>query len=278
MTGRSQELSEILNRRHINICCVQELKWKGSKSRDIGYNYQLLYNGSSTTRNGIGVILDENLKNRIIQINRISDRIMYVKVALDNQPCLNILSVYAPQTGCNREEKEVFWEELQETIQNIPATENKILAGDLNGHIGKASTQGCDMHGGFGYGTLNDQGKEILDLANNFQMPIINSFFEKKNDHLITYKSGKFATQIDYIMSDATLRKYFRDCKVIPGEPLTTQHRLLVACLKLPNWRSKSKIKPRPRIKWFNLDKAKGDDLTVRVGEYLTEDLRDVIF
>ncbi|CAH0716166.1 unnamed protein product, partial [Brenthis ino] len=31
LTGRSQELAEI-HRRSINICCIQEIKWKGSKS------------------------------------------------------------------------------------------------------------------------------------------------------------------------------------------------------------------------------------------------------
>ncbi|CAH2227836.1 jg6307, partial [Pararge aegeria aegeria] len=101
LTGRSQELAETLHRRNINICCIQELKWKGSKSRNIGYNYQLYYHGSST-KNGVGIVLDGNLKQRVIKVDRINDRIMCVKMALENQPCFNIISAYAPQTGCRK--------------------------------------------------------------------------------------------------------------------------------------------------------------------------------
>ncbi|CAK1586882.1 unnamed protein product [Parnassius mnemosyne] len=67
LTGRNQEQANTLHARNINICCIQELKWKVSKTRDIGTNYQLLYNGTYTTRNGIGIILDEILQQRVIK-------------------------------------------------------------------------------------------------------------------------------------------------------------------------------------------------------------------
>jgi len=33
LTGRSKELVDVLKRRKINICCVQETKWKGKKAK-----------------------------------------------------------------------------------------------------------------------------------------------------------------------------------------------------------------------------------------------------
>ena len=41
--------------------------------------------------------------------------------------------------------------------------------------------------------------------------------FRKREEHLITYKSGDIRTQIDFIMSKGSSMKVF-DCKVIPGE------------------------------------------------------------
>ncbi|KAI5643615.1 hypothetical protein NE865_04417 [Phthorimaea operculella] len=143
LTGRSQELAEVLQRRKINICCIQELRWKGSKSRNIGNGYQLLYHGSSNARNGVGIVVDEQLKQRIISVDRHSDRIMSLKLALDNQPCLNIISVYAPQTGCTKDEKTSFWEDLQEFLLTFPASENKIIAAtyqDEQSFEGKSTT------------------------------------------------------------------------------------------------------------------------------------------
>ncbi|CAH2226613.1 jg8365, partial [Pararge aegeria aegeria] len=54
-------------------------------------------------------------------------------------------------------------------------------------------------------------------------------------------------------------------------EPLTTQHRILVACLNLPNWNKNPKIKSLPRIKWYNLNKTEGLAAIKQVKEYLAD-------
>ena len=33
MTGKGRELADVLNRRRIDIACVQETRWKGSKAK-----------------------------------------------------------------------------------------------------------------------------------------------------------------------------------------------------------------------------------------------------
>ncbi|CAK1582116.1 unnamed protein product [Parnassius mnemosyne] len=53
LTEKGQELAKVLQARKINIlCCLQETKWKGSKSRDLGLGYQFLYCGNTSMRNG----------------------------------------------------------------------------------------------------------------------------------------------------------------------------------------------------------------------------------
>ena len=36
MTGRESELADMMERRNVDILCLQETKWKGSKARNIG--------------------------------------------------------------------------------------------------------------------------------------------------------------------------------------------------------------------------------------------------
>ena len=36
MTGRGRELADVMKRRNEDILCLQEIKWKGSKARNIG--------------------------------------------------------------------------------------------------------------------------------------------------------------------------------------------------------------------------------------------------
>ncbi|RWS09084.1 craniofacial development protein 2-like protein, partial [Dinothrombium tinctorium] len=55
MTGRSRELADALKSRRIDIACVQETKWTGTKARDIGEGYKLHYNGTKA-QNGVGIV------------------------------------------------------------------------------------------------------------------------------------------------------------------------------------------------------------------------------
>ena len=53
-----------------------------------------------------------------------------------------------------------------------------------------------------------------------------------KEEHLITYKSGENNLQIDFIMTRRADLKDMRDCKVIPGEEVVSQHLLLCAVMR----------------------------------------------
>ncbi|XP_055377909.1 craniofacial development protein 2-like [Condylostylus longicornis] len=153
LTGRSKELAEVLKRRNIDICCIQEVKWKGANARQIGEGYTVVYNGYGT-KNGVGIAVNEKMCNNIIQIKRINDRLMYVKIIIEEN-IFNIISAYAPQTGCDSQTKLIFFECLEETLQSLPLNESTILCGDLNGHIGKINVTNNPSHGGFGYGQIN---------------------------------------------------------------------------------------------------------------------------
>ena len=44
--------------------------------------------------------------------------------------------LYAPQAGCELEEKK-FWSELDGVIESIPRGERVVQGADFNGHVGK---------------------------------------------------------------------------------------------------------------------------------------------
>ncbi|KAH0461367.1 hypothetical protein IEQ34_008942 [Dendrobium chrysotoxum] len=84
-------------RMKINILCIQETKWVGEKAKEIdSLGFKVWYSGKSRTRNGVGVIIDKSLKDNVININRIGDRIMALKIVVDAK-IINIISAYAPQ-------------------------------------------------------------------------------------------------------------------------------------------------------------------------------------
>ena len=76
------------------------------------------------------------------------------------------------------------------------------------------------IHGGFDYGERNNGRVFVLDFAVAYELLVVNSYFNKKEDHFLTFKSGSIKTQIDYFLIMANNRRLFKDCKVIPSEYL----------------------------------------------------------
>jgi len=117
---------------------------------------------------------------------------------------------------------------LDTVIQEIPWSEKLFIGGDFNGHIGVDSGGYDTAHGGFGFGERNNGGVSVLDFAVAYELLVINSFFKKKEDHLVTSKSGSVKIQIDYFLTRADSRRFCKDCRMIPSECIGTQQRLLV--------------------------------------------------
>ena len=76
--------------------------------------------------------------------------------------------------------------------------------------------------------------------------------FRKKYEHLITYRNGDRASQINFLLYHGTDMKEIRNCKVIPGDHVTARHRLLVIDLAIAvRRRQKRKVIMEKRSRWF---------------------------
>ena len=80
MTGRGRELADMMKQRNIDILCLQETKWKGSKARNIGGGCKIFYNEADERKNGIGIVLREELAESVLEVKRVSDRLMALKL------------------------------------------------------------------------------------------------------------------------------------------------------------------------------------------------------
>ncbi|KAJ1279118.1 hypothetical protein BS78_04G131400, partial [Paspalum vaginatum] len=130
---------------------------------------------------------------------------------------LNVISAYAPQVGLDENVKRQFWEDLDGMVRTVPTSEKLFIRGDLNGHVG-TSNGGYELaHGGFGYGSRNQEGEEILDFAVAYDLMIANTFFRKRESHLVTFSSGHHTSQIDFVLTRREDKRACLDCKVIPA-------------------------------------------------------------
>ncbi|XP_021853762.1 uncharacterized protein [Spinacia oleracea] len=232
LTGRLVEVVEVMRRRRINILCLQETKWVGNKAREIApWGYKIWYSGKTRGRNGVGILIDRDYIDDVVDVSRKSDRIMRLDAST----------------------RQEFWEDLEEVVQRVPRSEKLIIGGDLNGHVGSSRDGFESIHGGFGYGERNEAGNDILDFALAYDLGIMNTWFEKRESHLVTYRSGDNASQIDFFLVRNALRQCYTNCKVIPGESTATQHRLVVLDFRGRSYIRKRRSLVEPRIKWWKL-------------------------
>ena len=66
--------------------------------------------------------MDRKWREDLVRAGRRSDRIMSVKLAVGDL-ALNVICAYAPQVGCSVEEKDEFWQQMDEEVQAIPQEE-----------------------------------------------------------------------------------------------------------------------------------------------------------
>ena len=107
MTGKGRELADMMERRNVDILCLQETKRKDSKARNIGGGCKIFYNGADGRKNGIGIVVREELAESVLKVKRVSDRLMAMKLEV-NGSILNIVNAYAPQVNNSMEEKNDF--------------------------------------------------------------------------------------------------------------------------------------------------------------------------
>ncbi|XP_070058024.1 uncharacterized protein [Nicotiana tomentosiformis] len=179
----------------------------GTKARDVN-GYKLWYSRVVGGKNKVGILVDRDLRELVVDVRRVNDRLLIIKLVV-NGFTFNVISAYAPQSELSEESEKIF------------------IGGDFSSHVGETARGYDEVHGGFYFGARNEGGTSLLEFAKAFDLVLANTGFQKREDHLVTFRSRVAKTQIDYLLLRRGDKGMCKDCKVIPRECLSTQHRLL---------------------------------------------------
>ncbi|KAF7699976.1 hypothetical protein HF521_002934 [Silurus meridionalis] len=148
---------------------------------------------------------------------------------------INVISAYAPQVGCegNRGDEEVM--------------------------------------GRYGSKERNVEGQMVVDFAKRMEMAVVNT--KKKEDHRVTYKSGGKCTQVDYVLCRSCNLKEIEDCKVLAGDSVARQHRMVVCRMVVAAKKKRRRVRTERRIRWWKL---KEEECSVRFREEVRQRLSGV--
>ena len=159
MQRKASEMVETVSPKGVDLCCLQETRWKEDGVKQIvgkDPHFKMFWSGNDNGTGGVGILLAEEWWERVFEVVRVSDRIILIRMTI-GKTVFVFVSVYAPQAHLSEAEKDRFYQMLRCTVATIPASEQLIVCGDWNGHIGSQST-GCDeVHGRQAIGKRNTQ-------------------------------------------------------------------------------------------------------------------------
>ena len=101
----------------------------------------------------------------------VSDRIIAARFRA--QPYITVIQVYAPTAASTEEDLEDFYNNLTETVEEVPKQEILIVMGDWNAKIGRENSGWEKVMGKFGYGARNERGEKLLEFATNQDLLIM---------------------------------------------------------------------------------------------------------
>ena len=67
-------------------------------------------------------------------------------------------------------------------------------------------------------GMRNEEERMVVEFGKRMDLEVVKTYFKKKDEHRVTYKSGRKSTQVDYVMCRRTDLKEMCDCKVVVNE------------------------------------------------------------
>ena len=104
----------------------------------------------------------------------------------------------------------------------------------------------------------------LVEMVMRNGMVLAGSFFQKRDTHKVTYRSGNHKTELDLLVVRRQQLCRIKYCKVIAGEYVTTQHKPVVFIVRMQRTR-KSRMHGRKTIKCWKCTEGMIDEYKERV-------------
>ena len=191
LCGRKTEVCEELRRRKVDVCCIQEARWKDQGAHFVGTSgrrYKLCWSGNDAGFGGVGILMKEEISGNVVEVRRKSDRVMAIVLTLGRE-VMCIICGYRPQSGRPDAEKVYFFYEMESEWDLGSSSEIIVSLGDFNGHVGKCAEGFEGVHRGMVLGK-KVQKKEYCWNFVMKELCMANTWFRKTDKRKITYSVG----------------------------------------------------------------------------------------
>ena len=120
-----------------------------------------------------------------------------------------VIQVYAVMRNAEEAEVELFYEDLQDLIEQTSPPKCPFIIGGWNAKAGSQETPG--VTGKLGHGVQNEAGKRLIEFSQENALVIANILFQQHKRRLYTWTStdGQHQNQIDNILCSQKMEKLY---------------------------------------------------------------------
>ncbi|KAI8493303.1 hypothetical protein Bbelb_293070 [Branchiostoma belcheri] len=161
--GKLSNVLREMERCDINVLGVAETHWTGSGFFTATEGEMVIYSGGETHRSGVAVVLSQAASRSMLSYKAVSDRILLVRI-MASPFNMYFIQVYAPTADAPDEEVEVFYEQIQQLLQECPSQDIAMVMGDFNAKVG-ADRLEAEVCGPYGLGTPNERGERLVEFC-----------------------------------------------------------------------------------------------------------------
>ena len=189
-----------------------------------------------------------------------------------------MIQAYTPTNDTVDEEKDEFYNQLQDTVSSCNRHDMIVVMGDMNAKVGNNNTNREEVMGKFGIGVMNDNGERLCDFGSANGLVITGTIFPHKEIHKLTWRSpdGRTLNQIDHVLINGRMRTSILDTRVMRGADVYSDHYLVRTRIRLKLARIEGKKIARER---FDVCKLQSEEIRRRYNVEVRnrfEALRDI--
>ena len=159
---------------NVDILGISELKWTGMGEFNSD-DHSIYYCGQeSLRRNGVAIVVHKRVRNAVLGCNLKNYRMISVHV--QGKPSnITVIQVYAPNSNADKAEVELFYEDLQDLLEQTPKKDVLLIIGNWNAKVGSQETPG--VTGKFGFGMGNEAGQRLIEFCQVNALVTANTLF-----------------------------------------------------------------------------------------------------
>ena len=248
--GKEDEIVEVMENKKFDVLGLGETRFQGEGEKVLRNNHKMYYKGrEKDCRHGVAIIVNEEISKYVEKVYYVNERMIGIRTNM-NQVRQGIIQIYAPQQGRPAEEKERFYDDLQDTYDAMGCTENTLILGDFNGHVGTNRDGVENVIGAFSVGDKNEDGERLIDFCVRNNLTIMNTCFKHRDSHKWTWyrwdaNEGKYTSMsmIDFVL--ASNRYSVNDVKAIPSLSMDGDHRMVMCKLMIQKPKKRRPVKKK---------------------------------